>query len=290
MVKSEKHLFVTKDQKKITYYTFGNPNGVPLLFYHGFPGTGKQAQLLCESHLRSEIYFIAIDRPGYGDSDPQMNLTLQKFASDIDELTTHLNVSKFINMGVSGGGPYAAAVAYYLPNKIIKSGSICGVAPITTENFKYLNSRQRKIFLMTKLLPGNALKFLVQKIYDANVNKFDQYLSTDFDSIFEKDKLIFNNPDVGPFLMETFKLSLKNGPQGMLIDMNIISKPWGFSLDQIQGPYYLWHGDRDDIVHHEMSNYMNRKIPNVKYELFKGEGHYSLPYNFRDKILEDLIR
>lgn len=279
--------FTTKNNKRIYFYQFGNLNSIPIFFFHGYPGTGKQALLLRDTHFQDDFCIIAIDRPGYGLSEPQPGLTLKKFATDINDLANYLQIEKFISMGVSGGGPFASAVAFYYPEKVSKVGSVCGVAPVTHENIFYLNREQKKIYLLKKILPNIVVKFLVERKFSSFLEELDHLMASDLLS--SKDKEIFKIPEVGAFLLESFKEALAKGPAGILADMEILSNPWGFALEEIKVPYFLWHGDNDDIVHFEMSNYMKKRLKNVKLKICAGEGHYSLPYNYKDKILSDLL-
>ena len=280
--------FLTKDSKRIYYYIFGDTKATPIFFFHGYPGTGKQAMLLRDSHLQDEFYLISIDRPGYGLSDPQPGLTLKKFADDVCALADFLGIEKFICMGVSGGGPFVASVAYYYPERVLKVGSICGVAPVTPGNLVYLNNKQKKTYFLKKFLPRRVMNFFVNKAFSELLAELNNIMSSDLLS--SKDKVVFQHPEIGPFFVDSFKEALAKGPAGILTDMEILTNPWGFELSDIKVPYHLWHGDEDDIVHYKMSYYMNRKLRDVKLNIYRGEGHYSLPYNYKNKVLEDLLK
>lgn len=286
-MQSKVDTFITKDQKRIYFYIFGDPSATPIFFFHGYPGTGKQAYLLKNTHFDSRFCLIAVDRPGYGLSDPQPGLTLKKFAEDINDLSQYLKMDKFICMGVSGGGPFAASVAYYFPEKVLKVGSICGVAPLSPENIRYLNADQKKTFLMKKLLPKSVMTFLVERKFSSFMAQVNNLASSDL--LNSRDKLVFQDPEVGQFLLSTFQEALAQGPAGILTDMEIFSGPWGFDVEDIHVPYYLWHGNEDEVVHFQMSNYMKKRLRDVRYKIFEGEGHYSLPFYYKSTILEDLL-
>lgn len=286
-MQSKVDTFITRDQKRIYFYIFGDPSATPIFFFHGYPGTGKQAYLLKNTHFDNRFCLIAVDRPGYGLSDPQPGLTLKKFAEDIHDLSQHLKIEKFICMGVSGGGPFAASVAYYYPEKVLKVGSICGVAPLSPENIRYLNADQKKTFLMKKLLPKSVMTYLVERKFSSFMSQVNNLASSDL--LNSRDKLVFQDPEVGQFLLSTFQEALAQGPAGILTDMEIFSRPWGFDVEDIHVPYYLWHGTEDEVVHFQMSNYMKKRLKDVRYKIFEGEGHYSLPFYYKSTILEDLL-
>lgn len=64
------------------------------------------------------IYFLLFDRPGYGESDPNPNLTVKSEALDIEELADHLQIgSKFYVIGVSMGSYSIWGCLKYIPNR-----------------------------------------------------------------------------------------------------------------------------------------------------------------------------
>lgn len=73
---------------------------------------------------------ISTDRPGIGLSDYKENRKLLDWPDDVVQLADYLKIKRFSLMGVSGGGPYAAACAYKIPERIIKAGIVVGLAPV----------------------------------------------------------------------------------------------------------------------------------------------------------------
>lgn len=284
------HSFVTKDHSTVFYYTYGNPAGRPIFFVHGFPGTGKQGLLLLKgSGHENSFFLVAMDRPGYGPAAYQPDFSLKMFSDYSDELMTLLNIPKFTVLSVSGGGPYAAAVSYHLGHRVHRTLSINGISPMKLEKFPFLNQAQKKMYIINKLLPKPALRFLVEQIYNRKAPQIDKILTSDFSKISPRDRAVMEDPEMGPFLFDTFKYSVQKGPYGLLSDMRIFLEHWGFEIKDIKVPYYLYHGDADDVVHPIWSQFMKDQLTDVRFKLFKGEGHYSLPYNYRDHFLRDIM-
>lgn len=48
---------------------------------------------------------------------------------DLEQLADHLGVDQFFVVGVSGGGPYAYAAAYYLPDRVRGVMTISTLSP-----------------------------------------------------------------------------------------------------------------------------------------------------------------
>jgi pimeloyl-ACP methyl ester carboxylesterase len=232
---------------------------------------------------------ICFDRPGYGRSNFQKNLTPLLLARQIANLADQLKIDNFKILSVSGGAPYAMALAFLLGPRVEKISSVAGVAPLTVSNFKFMNSNQKKAWMLRNLVPTPILKYGMNRIWKSGLDKVDQFLFSDLQDFSAPDQSVFKHPVIGPALVNTVKTGLGAGPLGVLHDMKIYSKSWGFSLQKIRCPVTFWHGDADDVVHVRFTNDMQRQIPHSKVNLISGEGHYSLPMNYRDQIIQDLL-
>ncbi|XP_076952978.1 uncharacterized protein LOC143626934 [Bidens hawaiensis] len=64
------------------------------------------------------VYIVAIDRPGYGESDPHPKRTVKSLALDIEEFADHLNLGpKFYVAGFSYGGQLVWSCLKYIPHR-----------------------------------------------------------------------------------------------------------------------------------------------------------------------------
>src|SRR5690606_2547379 len=107
-----------KDRRKLAFAEVGDPQGKPVLFLTG-TGTGRsQAYWFDAAARRAGVRLIVTDRPGYGHSDPKPGLTLLNHVDDVVELLDHLELSRVTVVGMSGGGGYAMACGYRIPERI----------------------------------------------------------------------------------------------------------------------------------------------------------------------------
>ena len=60
----------------MAYAECGDPGGVPVLFFHGTPGSGLLGALWDDAARQRDLRLLALDRPGYGRSDPWTGRTL----------------------------------------------------------------------------------------------------------------------------------------------------------------------------------------------------------------------
>lgn len=98
------------DGRTLAYTNYGQPEGEPLIFHHGIPGSCLLGSLLDTAAREAGVCVIVPSRPGYGASDPH-ETTLATWAADCEALADHLSIGSFAVAGFSGGGPFALAVA-----------------------------------------------------------------------------------------------------------------------------------------------------------------------------------
>lgn len=98
----------------------GNPDGIPVLFLHGGPGIGCDAE-----HRRFfdplRFRIILFDQRGSGRSKPHANLinnTTQSLVSDIEKIRNHCKVNKWILFGGSWGATLALIYAQKYPKHV----------------------------------------------------------------------------------------------------------------------------------------------------------------------------
>ena len=98
---------------QVYYEECGNPQGVPVVFLHGGPGSGcnpTQRRFFDPQHYR----IILLDQRGCGRSLPVGEIksnTTDDLVADIEQLRTHLSIDKWHVFGGSWGSTLALAYA-----------------------------------------------------------------------------------------------------------------------------------------------------------------------------------
>lgn len=99
------------DGRALAYETYGDPDGHPVVFCHGTPGSRHTGVVLDDQPL----HVVAPDRPGIGGSDPRPDppdgpkRALEAWRADVENLADALDLGPFGVAGFSGGAPYALA-------------------------------------------------------------------------------------------------------------------------------------------------------------------------------------
>ena len=98
----------------------GSPEGLPVLFIHGGPGAGCDAQSRC--YFDPNLYrIVTFDQRGCGRSTPHASLennTTQALIEDIERIREHLNIEKWVLFGGSWGSTLALAYAQTHPERV----------------------------------------------------------------------------------------------------------------------------------------------------------------------------
>jgi hypothetical protein len=82
------------DGRSLAYLDSGNPEGRPVFYFHGGPGSRLEGYLYNELNQQLGIRMIAIDRPGYGLSDFQEDRTYLDWPDDVSELANQLGIDR----------------------------------------------------------------------------------------------------------------------------------------------------------------------------------------------------
>ena len=129
---------MTSDGRTLTVREGGDPEGFPVLFISGTPGSST----IYEPHARDAaergIRLFSYDRPGYGDSTRHKGRKVADCAPDIAAVCDALGVERFCVWGISGGGPHALAAAALMPDRVIAAAALASVAPYDAEGLDFL--------------------------------------------------------------------------------------------------------------------------------------------------------
>jgi pimeloyl-ACP methyl ester carboxylesterase len=118
------------DGRELAWLESGDAKGPAVFVFHGTPGSRLEVSCDQGPIISSGVRFIAVDRPGYGHSTFQRGRRLADWASDVTCLADHLKIDGFYVIGVSGGGPHAAACARFISDRVLGAGIVSGVGPL----------------------------------------------------------------------------------------------------------------------------------------------------------------
>ena len=119
------------DGRTLGFDDFGDPEGTPVLFFHGFGSSRVVRHPDDDIAAQLGARIIAVDRPGIGISTRQSNRRVTDWPRDVDELLEILGIDRCSIVAWSGGGPYALACGWQMPERFSVIGLISGPAPLS---------------------------------------------------------------------------------------------------------------------------------------------------------------
>lgn len=255
---------------------FGVPDGQPIFYFHGSPGSRLDWSALidddCVNELNARI--IAVERPGHGLSDFKAHREILDWPSDVIEVADSLGLDRFAVLGISGGGPYAAACALKIPERLTATAIVSGMGPIDspgcTEGLAWIFAGKN---FMTR--------WIVLKLLSLGLRKNpDKVIATLMDTMKGPDKaLVLEKPELAKGIADGFTEALRCGVAGIHLEAGLLRRQWGFQLQDISAEVHLWHGEQDDNVLVSVGRHVAKSIPNCRAHFVNNEGHLSLIHN-----------
>jgi len=278
-----------EDGRLLGYAVYGDPEGWPIFYFHGFPGSRLEAQLGDRVAARMGIRLIALDRPGFGLSDFKPRRTIFEWPDDVVKIADALGINRFATIGVSGGGPYAAACALKIPQRLTAVAIVCGLGPLDTPNGTDRMIRTNHlIFFLGRRLPWLAKISLWRIAYQVRRNP-EGTLRRMIVALPDPDKAVLARPEVKTAMKDNVVEAFRGGSRGAACELLLYTRPWGFLLQDIATRVNLWHGEQDVSVPPTMGQYQARTIPNCRAIFYPGEGHFSLVINHMEEVLSGLL-
>jgi len=274
-----------KDGRMLGYTEYGTPEGKPVFYFHGFPGSRLDWLLSDADDSAAELNarIIAVDRPGMGLSDFKRGRRILDWPDDVIELADALQVDRFAVLGISGGGPYALACAHRIPGRLTTTAIVCGIGPSEAPGAKDGTAM---------LLPGKSTlmrKLLLMLMAMGFRRNPDRFLSQMKDAVAEPDKLLLAQPEVVQTFIYSVREAFRSGTRGASWDAVLYKRPWGYQLQDISMQIHLWHGELDTQVPVSVGQYVANAVPNCRAKFLPDEGHLSLAHNHIEEILSILI-
>lgn len=269
--------------KKIAFEEYGDPEGKPIFLFHGWPGSRLQGKRLHQLAQSFHVRLICPDRPGFGQSDFDPCRKLLNYPHDIAQLADHLHLTKFSVMGVSGGGPYAAACAYALPKRVLKAGIVVGLSPTNLVGvLQGMAPLNKATWYLYHYIPG----LIYSSSFLQYIRKWVFPISARGSLASTADKQLMDSK-LSTLIAENRTESFRQGIRGAAHDVKIFVQPWGFDVCEIEVPVFLWYGALDKNVSVKMGEYYATQIKDSKLTIYPDAGHLVIDMYGRE-ILKSL--
>lgn len=249
------------DGRTLAFATLGPPDGFPVVYLHGGVGTAlTPTPELCDAVAREGIQWVAVSRPGFGDSSPHAARTMLTVAEDVGQLAARRGWSRIAVVGVSSGGPYALACASALPRLV---GAVAIAASLSAwcppHAVEGLPRSTRAFMWMLAILPNSSIGVL-----DRAARVLHRV---------ERPLTWIVGPIRGHALL-ALSAATRRGVRGAVEDFLVCGRPWGFDPVSVETEVQVWHGLQDRIAPAEHAWQLAAALPNCRIHVDPDESHF----------------
>jgi pimeloyl-ACP methyl ester carboxylesterase len=273
------------DGRVIALETVGARAATPVLVCHGLADSRLAARWFQPAADELGLFIIAPDRPGIGGTDRRWLAGLGDWAEDAGLILDALRVDSAALLGVSGGGPFAAACAARMPGRVRSLMLVAalgspewptsGMAP--GERLSLALARRSPAFggwgldrlaALARLRPELFLRLAGTAQPAADIRALEV-------------------AGLRESFLTSYLEAFRHGSWGVAQDLRLLTRPWDFDLGSISVPTWVRHGDADTTVPVQHSRRYAESIAGAELRIYPGHGHFSILSHPQD-VLADL--
>ncbi len=274
------------DGRELAYEEYGDPDGVPVLSFHGGLSSRLDAAPAHQAALDLGVRLLSPDRPGIGRSTFLPGRRLLDWPADVAALTDALGIDRFAVMGWSCGGPYAAVCGARMRDRVTAVGLLSSAVPLElVGTTKGLARDDRILLFLVRWTPWLASALLRITIGEATETRLYREIRRSFPAV---DRAALEERGSVVDAVAFVKESMRQGAEGCLQDYRVFGSPWGFDLSEVTVPVQIWEGEEDNTGPPEYRELLLRHLPQAQLSLVPGEGHLSLLQHQAPAILSHL--
>ena len=257
----------------VGYYEYGDPQGKPVLVFHGTPACGAGFAFADDAARQRRLRLIAPDRPGVGRSSRRPSWKVSDYPPMVASFADAMGIDRFAVWGYSGGGPYAVACAANLGNRIDAAAISSGMGEVgvfaSPSDFE---KTDRQLLGLSVKHPGLARRilgisgWLARKSPKSAMKSFAKQLDP-------SDRAVAASLGDPETVMALFTRALQNGAHGVVADYAALAQPWDCDLWSVPITVRIWHGTADRMVPMHHAEQLAARLPKATLTTWEGEGH-----------------
>ena len=263
----------------------------PFVFHSGTPAAGYNYDAFTAAARERGLRMISWSRPGYGSSTRQPGRRVRDIVADTAAVLDHLGVAHAYVAGHSGGGPHALACAALLPDRVLGTALIAGVAPFEAEGLDFLDGMgQENHHEFAAALAGEAaLASYLEPIREQILAMTGAEVAAMFGDLVDDVDRGAITGEYADWLAVQMQEGQRDSSAGWLDDDIAFTLPWGFDLGSIEGRVHVWQGGHDRMVPFAHGQWLVAHLGNPCPHLHPEHGHMSLAVAGIPAILDSLV-
>ncbi len=263
----------------MNFSEYGIPEGKLLIYFHGAPGSPKEAEVFDQYAKEFSLKVICFDRFSVDIALQNQDYYQYLAKTIIDEAK-----GQPVNLvGFSIGCQAAIETGKYIKNQVQSLHLISAAAPLDGDDF--LNDMAGKmVFTLAKKYPTafKCLSYWQTLLAKVAPNALFKML---FSSAADQDQSLSKTEDFKRYITPILTHCFSKTVQGYIREISLYVTPWKAEIDNCTIKTHIWHGTHDNWSPVSMGHYLKKKMPlATQLELFPKLSHYSCLYAAAPKI------
>lgn len=247
-----------------------------LVLCHPAPGSGMFDPDPQQTQGRG-VTLLAVDRPGYGRSDPVSGAAWASVGCAADDVAAVLDQLGCGPVGVAGwsaGGRVALALAARRPDLVDRVVMLATPAP--HEQVPWIPAEEAAALDQLRgLSAGVAHAALSQQLAPLLPHESRAIDALHLLGASPADDAALAMPDARDRLARMLEAAFAQWIVGLASDIAGYSlQPWGFELNEVQAKTLLLYGSKDPIAGSRHGTWWQKHLPNARLEIAPGAGHF----------------
>lgn len=253
--------------RQVAYAEYGRPDGTPVLFLHGTPGSRRLGALLETAARENDVRVLAPERPGYGRSSPWPNRSVRDAADFVTPVLDDADVQTAGLVAFSGGSPYALATAATRADRIDQLDVVAGATPPGVSDGKPAIQR-----LLTGL--ATTTPSVLRGLFRGQA-----WLAERLDPSFVVGQYTAKNdaetmPDAAAETVKAdFVEAFAHHRSGAVTEFRHTARDWGIDFSGIDAEVRFWHGENDTNVPIDGVRRLARELPTAELHVLDDADH-----------------
>jgi len=267
------------DGTPVAYTEFGDPDGEPVVFFHGTPGSRLLAGLYDDPAQTRGVRVLSFDRPGYGETPPVAEYDQTDSPELLAAVLDDAGVESADLVAFSGGAPHALAAAAANADRVgdvdvVSGGVPASVREETPTPQRVLGSlAEHAPRLLGGLLRGQA--WAARRLPASFV--VAQYTTDGGEDLPEA---------VRELVKRDFLKALAAHRAGVVRESRQFTGDWTFPLSAVDAEVRWWHGEDDANVPVDGARRVANRLPDCECSVLAGVDHLGALVESRERVLD----
>jgi len=277
------------DGRRLGFRVRGDRSAVPILHFHGQPGSRLEADIYPDDLLEAVgVRVVSYDRPGMGASDLIDARDMVDDLPDAIALLDHLGIGRAGVIGVSAGGPWAFAFAATYPDRVIGLVPTSASGPYDEASEPWMHDDDIEEMRDLRTSGADAMLAGYEGARARMLEDIDAELARWFED-FPASERAWATTGFGQAVFRAdMQAALAAGARGWLRGTEVRALPWSFDPSAIRCPVHAFHGDRDSLERLDNLERVLARIPGASVTVYPGGDHIA-PLMHPEALLEAAI-